>query len=111
MKYKNDYETAGVPMLPVVRDQVSVGKQIVWYAYAYVLSTIALVPVATMGWVYAITALVSGLWFIIESHLLLSQAKKNEVAKPMRLFHISITQLTILFIAIGVDPILYFAIN
>ena len=111
MKYKDDYEAAGVPMLPVVSDPISVGKQIVWYSYAFVLSTFVLIPVAPMGWIYTITAVATGLWFIIESHILLSQAKKDSVTNPMRLFHISITYLTILFIAIGVDPIFFFSIS
>ncbi|NDE89004.1 MAG: protoheme IX farnesyltransferase, partial [Micrococcales bacterium] len=111
MKYKDDYEAAGVPMLPVVSDPISVGKQIVWYSYAFVLSTFVLISVAPMGWIYTITAVATGLWFIIESHILLSQAKKDSVTNPMRLFHISITYLTILFIAIGVDPIFFFSIS
>jgi len=111
MKYKEDYEAAGVPMLPVVTDQVSVGKQIVWYSYAFVLSTLVLIPVAPMGWIYTITAVATGIWFIIESHSLLNQARRDAVAKPMRLFHISITYLTVLFIAIGVDPIFFFSVS
>ncbi|MBU6144551.1 MAG: protoheme IX farnesyltransferase, partial [Acidobacteria bacterium] len=63
-----------------------------------------------MGWIYLAVALIGGAWFIIESHLLLNQAKQGDVKNPMRLFHFSITYLTALFIAIGVDPLVYLPI-
>lgn len=110
MKYLDDYKAAGVPMLPVVADSVAVGKQIVAYSYVMVLATFALIPVAPMGWIYLVAAVVGGLWFIIESHLLLSKAKAGQAFNPMRLFHFSISYLTALFIAIGLDPLLFFAI-
>lgn len=110
MKYLDDYKAAGVPMLPVVSNPIAVGKQIVVYSYAMVLTTFSLIPVAPMGWIYTITAVIGGVWFIYESHRLLNQAKKNSIANPMRLFHFSISYLTALFIAVGVDPLLFFAI-
>ena len=97
-------------MLPVVSNPIAVGKQIVVYSYAMVLTTFVLIPVAPMGWIYTITAVIGGVWFIYESHRLLNQAKKNSIANPMRLFHFSISYLTALFIAVGVDPLLFFAI-
>ena len=110
MKYLDDYKAAGVPMLPVVADSVAVGKQIVLYSYVMVLSTFALIPVAPMGWIYLVVALVGGIWFIVESHKLFNKAKSGANLNPMRLFHFSISYLTALFIAIGVDPLLFFAI-
>ena len=110
MKYLDDYKAAGVPMLPVVADPVAVGKQIVLYSYVMVAITFLLIPVAPMGWIYTIVALLGGVWFILESHKLLGQAKKSAIANPMRLFHFSISYLTALFIAVGVDPLLFFAI-
>lgn len=110
MKYLDDYKAAGVPMLPVVADSVKVGRQIVLYSYAMVFSTFALIPVAPMGWIYTATALVGGAWFIIESHQLLNKAKAGTSFNPMRLFHFSISYLTALFIAVGIDPLLFFAI-
>jgi protoheme IX farnesyltransferase len=110
MKYLDDYKAAGVPMLPVVADSVAVGKQIVSYSYVMVLTTFVLIPVAPMGWIYLVVALVGGGWFIIESHSLLIKAKKGSAFNPMRLFHFSISYLTALFIAVGLDPLLFFAI-
>lgn len=111
MKYREDYEAAGVPMLPVVKEPTVVGKQIVLYSYVMVAISLVLIPVAPMGWIYLSVALLGGLWFIVEAHSLLNQAKKGEIKNPMRLFHFSISYLTVLFIAIGLDPLFFFAIS
>ena len=108
LRYKQDYTDAGVPMLPVVRNNQTVGVQIILYAWALVASTLLLIPVASMGIIYSITALVTGSWFVVESYRLYRQAIVGEIANPMRLFHGSISYLTLLFIAIAVDPLLYF---
>ena len=108
LRYKQDYTNAGVPMLPVVRNNRTVGIQIILYAWALVASTLLLIPVASMGIIYTITALTTGTWFVVESYRLYRQALVGEIANPMRLFHGSISYLTLLFVAIAVDPLLYF---
>jgi heme o synthase len=108
LRYKKDYTAAGVPMLPVVRNNKTVGTQIILYAWALVASTLLLIPVASMGLIYAITAVATGLWFITESYRLYRQAIVGEISNPMRLFHGSISYLTLLFIAIAIDPLIYF---
>ena len=108
LRYKQDYTDAKVPMLPVVRGNRTVGVQIILYAWALVAATLLLIPVASMGLIYTITAVISGLWFIFESYRLYRQALLGEIENPMRLFHGSISYLTVLFIAIAVDPLLHF---
>ena len=108
LRYKQDYTDAGVPMLPVVRNNKTVGVQIILYAWALVASTLLLIPVASMGLIYSVTALATGAWFIIESYRIYRQAIDGEIANPMRLFHGSISYLTLLFLAIAIDPLLYF---
>jgi protoheme IX farnesyltransferase len=108
MRYRDDYATAHVPMLPVVQRIVVVARQIVLYSWAMVLTSLALVPVQRMGWLYAVAAVVSGVLFLAEAHRLLAKAKAGAaetVLKPMRLFHFSITYLTILFVGVALDPI------
>ncbi len=61
-----------------------------------------------MGLVYTISALVFGGWFVYESHRLYAQAVKGAAARPMRVFHASITYLTLIFVAVAVDPLLPF---
>ena len=108
LRYKSEYDAAGVPMLPVVRNNKTVGVQIVLYAWALVASTLLLIPVGQMGIIYTATALLAGIFFVFESHRLNAEAAKGEIKNPMRLFHGSITYLTLLFIAIALDPLFFF---
>lgn len=108
MKYRDDYQSAGVPMLAVVRGRTTVGLQVILYAWATIVCSLLLIPIAHMGIVYAATALISGGWFIFESHRLYGRAIRHSDARPMRVFHSSITYLTLLFVAVGVDPLLHF---
>ena len=106
MRYKQDYADADVPMLPVVAHNKTVGRQIILYAYAYLASTLLLIPIGEMGLIYSAVAIIAGVWFTWESHILYRQAQTGEIRNPMRLFHGSITHLTLLFIAIAVDPLI-----
>ena len=108
MKYKGDYQEADVPMLGATRDGLQVGLQVILYAWATVASSLLLIPVADMGLVYTVSAVVFGGWFIVESHVLYNRAVRGEQIKPMRVFHASITYLTLLFVAIAIDPLLPF---
>ncbi|MCM6760827.1 heme o synthase [Rathayibacter sp. ZW T2_19] len=108
MKYRDDYQAAGVPMLAVVRGRTIVGLQVILYAWATVACSLLLIPVAGMGVVYTVVALASGVWFIAETHRLYSLAIRHEHVSPMRVFHGSIGYLTLLFLAVGVDPLLPF---
>jgi protoheme IX farnesyltransferase len=108
MKYREDYKSAGVPMLAVVRGRAQVGLQVILYAWATVACSLLLVPVASMGILYTVVAAASGGWFIYETHRLYSLAIRHEHVSPMRVFHGSISYLTLLFLAVGIDPLLPF---
>ena len=108
MKYRDDYAAAQVPMLAVMRDRATVGMQVVLYAWATVVASLLLIPIAPMGALYTAVALLSGGWFVIESHRLYRRAVRGLEAAPMRVFHASITYLTLLFVAVGIDPLLAF---
>jgi len=113
MKFKDDYAAASVPMLPVVARFVVVSRQILLYSWVMVLVSLALIPLAPMGWVYAVGALLSGGLFLAEAHRLHHHAvlgSPHAVLRPMRLFHYSITYLTVLFVAVAVDPLIYLPI-
>ena len=108
MKYRDQYDEVDVPMLGATRSGQQVGLQVILYAWATVACSLLLIPVAGMGLVYTVSSLVFGGWFIYESHRLYSRAVRGEQARPMRVFHASITYLTLLFVAIAVDPLLPF---
>jgi protoheme IX farnesyltransferase len=110
MKYKDDYARVGVPMLPVVADPVKVGRQVVAYSWAMVACSLALVPVAPTGPLYAAAAAVLGGWFLVEAHGLLGRARRSRDDRgvhAMRMFGVSISYLTLLFVAIAVDPFVF----
>lgn len=114
MAFRDDYATAEVPMLPVQRGPVAVGRQIVAYSWVMVATSLVLVPVAPMGWVYSATAVLAGAVFVVEAHRLLAAARRGVTGlalRPMRLFHYSITYVTVLFLAVAVDPLLYVAVG
>ena len=68
MKFRKDYAAANVPMLPVVASPAAVARKILWYSYAMVAATLALVPYA--GWIYGVLAAALGAWFLVEAHQL-----------------------------------------
>jgi protoheme IX farnesyltransferase len=114
MKFRKDYAAANVPMLPVVATPAVVARKILWYSYAMVAATLVLVPYA--GWIYGVLAAALGAWFLAEAHALDARvraavpepdggARTSSVA-PMRVFHLSIAYLTLLFAAVAVTALL-----
>jgi protoheme IX farnesyltransferase len=107
LRYKDDYAAAGVPMLPVTDTPAEVAKQIIVYSWVMVATTLALIPIAEMNWLYSVVAIVSGALFVYEAYALRSRVRKDlEDLNPMRLFHWSISYLSLIFLAIGIDPFL-----
>ena len=107
LRFSEDYAAAGVPMLPVVASRTRVGVEILIYSYVMVATSLVLVPVAPMGWVYTAVAATLGVLFLYEAHALLHRIRHSEPeadVKPMRLFHGSISYLALLFLAIAIDP-------
>jgi protoheme IX farnesyltransferase len=109
MKVKDDYERVGVPMLPVVATNTVVARQIVVYSWVMVGVSLMLWPLGYVGWFYPAVALAAGGWWLWEAHALLARAKSGATGgklKEMRLFHWSITYVSLLFVAVAVDPFL-----
>ena len=109
LRYREDYAGVDVPMLPVVAPASAVGKQIVAYSWVMVATSLTLVPIAHTGWLYPAAAVVLGALFLVESHRLWQRARHSDdlaVIAPMRLFHWSNLYLTLLFVAVALDPLL-----
>lgn len=107
IKYKADYDAAGVPMLPSKVPPTSVGKQIILYAWAMVLSSLALIPVAPMGPLYMSVAVIAGAWFLYQCYTFVARAKQGLTGtrlRAMKVFHGSITYLSVVFLAVAIDP-------
>jgi protoheme IX farnesyltransferase len=108
MRFKADYARADVPMLPVVTTELSVGRQTVAWTWVTVAVSLLLWPVGDghgIGLGYTLAALALGGWFIVEAHRLLGRIKRGGETKPMQLFHVSISYLALLSVAIVVDAI------
>ncbi len=104
VKYKDDYAAADVPMLPAVASQRYVGRQIVGYSVVLVGLTLLLIPVAHLGWIYAVTAVVAGGVFL---GLAVGVLRTGSAKVSMRLFSYSITYVTILFAAMAIDAVVH----
>ncbi|MFT2014673.1 heme o synthase [Streptomyces sp. 796.1] len=109
MKVKDDYERVGVPMLPVVAGNKVVARQIVLYSWVMVGVSLLLWPLGYTGWFYPVVAAALGAFWLKEAHGLQARAKAGVTGaklKEMRLFHWSITYVSLLFVAVAVDPFL-----
>lgn len=110
LRYREDYATAHVPMLPVVMPPVGVAIRILAYTVLTVAVSLLLWPVAGTGWLYPVVAAVLGMVMIGEAVALLLRARAGMVdaqLKPMRLFHLSNSYLALVFIAAAIDPLVF----
>lgn len=108
LRYREDYAGVDVPMLPAVAPAAEVGKQIVLYSWAMVAMSLLLWPVAATAWLYPAAAIVLGAVFLWQAHLMWHRARGSDdlsVIAPMRLFHFSNLYLTLLFVAVALDPL------
>jgi protoheme IX farnesyltransferase len=106
LRYQRDYEAAHVPMLPVVAGTEATIRHIVAYSVALVGTSLALVPVAPMGPLYLISALVLGGVFVARAIPL----HRGGIAKAIGLFRYSIVYLALLFLAVAIDTLVRFGL-
>jgi len=135
MKFRDDYAAASVPMLPVVAPASVVARKILIYSYVMVVSTLALAPYAGWlyticaaglgAWflaeahrLHARVARIStpspatagvtagGTGREVDEGTCAGIARPSANPASMRLFHLSIAYLTLLFAAIAVVSLL-----
>jgi protoheme IX farnesyltransferase len=104
VKYRDDYERARVPMLPVVEAFDKVALQIFWYSVALVATSFAFGWVAHMGPLYWAVALLAGALYVVDAVRLRLAGGTPKAA--MRLFGYSITYVTALFAAMAIDIVI-----
>ncbi|MGB7113157.1 MAG: heme o synthase [Mycobacterium sp.] len=104
MRYKEDYNAAGVPMLPAVATERQVTTHILVYTWLTVAATLALALAA--GWLYTAVAAVAGVWFLAMAHQLYAGVRRGEAVKPLRLFLQSNNYLAVVFCALALDSAL-----
>jgi heme o synthase len=102
IKYREDYQSANVPMMPVVSTFKKTAAQI--FGYSLLVAAVSLVFgwTAGMGALYWVSAVVLGAVFC---GLALQLWRDPTETRAMRLFHWSITYVTALFAAMAVDQL------
>ena len=100
IRYADDYQAADVPMLPSVASMSSTCRQILAYTVVVCALSIAVLPVAGLGWIYGVSSVLLAAIFI---GLALALLRKPTTALAMRLFTFSITWVTLLFAALTLD--------
>lgn len=99
--YRNqDYEKAGLPMLPVTHGQSFTRLHIFLYSVALLATTLLPFAVRMSGWLYLICAIALGLKFVLLSWVLY---REYSDALAKRLFRYSIIYLALLFASLLVD--------
>jgi protoheme IX farnesyltransferase len=109
LRYREDSAGVAVPPLPVVARAEGVGRQIVLYSWVMVATSLLLWPVAATGPVYPAVAAVLGAVFLLQAHRMWARTRGTEdlsVIKPMVLFHASNLYLSLLFVAVALEPLL-----
>ena len=102
IKYRDDYAAAGVPMLPAVASLEETASRIILYTVILVALSVVFAPVAGMGGLYLVSALVLGAVF---GAFALAVRRDPGERTAMRLFTYSITYITLLFGAITLDVV------
>jgi protoheme IX farnesyltransferase len=103
LRYRTDYQAAGVPMLPVVRGEHETRRQILLYSLVLFATTLVLYPIGRMGPVYLASAVVLGGMFVWRA---LRLWRERASALALGLFRFSIVYLALLFAAVAVDGVL-----
>ncbi|HSO49973.1 MAG TPA: heme o synthase [Acidimicrobiia bacterium] len=98
IRYRDDYTLAGVPMLPVVAGVEATTRKMLLYTGLMVAVSLLLVPVAGMRWIYLVSALGLGAWFLWDTWRVYRRPQD-----AMRLFTTSTVYLAALFAAVMLD--------
>jgi protoheme IX farnesyltransferase len=98
IRYRDDYERAGVPMLPVVAGVEATTRKMLLYTGLMVAVSFLLVPVAGMRWIYLVGAIALGGWFLWDTWRVFRRPEE-----AMRLFTTSTVYLSALFAAVMLD--------
>lgn len=102
LMYKEEYATAGFPMLPVVRGEETTRRHIVLYLAATMVAVAFLGALTALDWLFAVSAVVAGavfLWFVVR----LCRRKTDRAARNA--FVSANGYLGVLLVAIVVDSI------
>lgn len=98
IRYREDYERAGVPMLPVVVGERRALDHMLAYTVVLVGATLLLYATGPVGWIYLVVAVTFGVAFLTATWML-----RDHPEAAMKYFGYSNAYLSVVFIAIAVD--------
>jgi protoheme IX farnesyltransferase len=102
LRYYDDYQAAGIPMLPVAKGVDVALRQIVVYSVVVFATTLTLPLVADTGAIYLVAAILLGLVFVARAVQL---ARHHTPERAIKFFTLSNLYLATLFAAIAVDTL------
>jgi protoheme IX farnesyltransferase len=97
---RDDYERAGLPMLPVTHGEEETRRQILLYSIALVAATLAVAPLAGLGPLYWAPAAALGAAFLWGAARLYRERSSK---RAVWLFRFSILYLFVMFVSLTVD--------
>jgi protoheme IX farnesyltransferase len=94
IKYKDDYEAASIPMLPVIAARTIVLRNMWFHTIAMIICSAALIYLAELQWWAMVITIALGLVFAFQL-LQLKENSESYNAVALKIFHWSITYLTL----------------
>jgi protoheme IX farnesyltransferase len=94
IKYKDDYEAAKIPMLPVIAARNIVVRNMWFHTIAMIVSSVALIYLTDLQWWAMVITIALGLVFALQL-VQLKENSDNYNAVALKIFHWSITYLTL----------------
>ncbi len=100
---RDDYQLAGIPMLPVTHGEPETRRQILLYSLVLVPGTLVVAPLAGLGLLYVSVASVLGAVFIA---LAVQLYRRGGTPDAVRLFRFSILYLFVLYLVMTADAVI-----
>lgn len=104
IRYRDDYRSVDVPMMPVVASFKKTAAQILAYTVLVAVVSLVFAWTAAMGPLYWVSAAVLGGVFCAMAYRLWKEPTEG---RAMKLFHWSITYVTLLFVAMAADQLIF----
>jgi protoheme IX farnesyltransferase len=98
LKYEADYRAASIPMMPAIVGEAPTLANIFWYSIVASGVTVLLIPVAGFGWIYASTAVILSVLFVV-----LAARLRGDRSRAMKYFVYSNLFLSGVFLSMMVD--------
>lgn len=108
IRHADDYRAANVPMLPTVVPMERTIRSMYVYTVTLVTTSLVLVPVADLGPIYWVAALVLGAGFLAGVEVL---RRRPTPATSMQLFSYSISYITLVFGAMTIDVLVRYGVS